>query len=372
MNPVRTVALEFQPASGDDARKQLRDGLSAVLQTGNSLWVANDESALLDRLTLTGPSSAGGHVQFALDDLLDLPLGADGDPPQVPEVDIEGLDEDGGYLWLAGSHSRKRGKPDDDQDVEAGVKALARLSVDANRYLLARIPLAPSGDGPTPVRKYRDGGHTLHAATLRGMGKEGGNELTKLLRKDRHLGRFLDIPGKENGLDVEGLAVAGERIFLGLRGPVLRGWAAILELRVKDEGKRRLRLARIDGKGPRLRKHFLDLGGRGIRDLHRDGQDLLILAGPTMDLDGTATVFRWRGALAVDGPSLVRAGELEPLFDLPNGIDCDRAEGVAKFVAAGAGGDERPGLLVVYDAAAPARQRGRNQVLVDLFDLPQP
>src|SRR5918999_1164596 len=26
-------------------------------------------------------------------------------------------------------------------------------------------------------------------------------------------------------IDIEGLAVSGERVFLGLRGPVLRGWA---------------------------------------------------------------------------------------------------------------------------------------------------
>ncbi|MNG03413.1 hypothetical protein D3C84_864920 [compost metagenome] len=36
----------------------------------------------------------------------------------------------------------------------------------------------------------------------------------------------------------------------------------------------------------RYRKHFFALNGLGFRDLCTSGDDLLILAGPTMDLDG--------------------------------------------------------------------------------------
>jgi hypothetical protein len=44
---------------------------------------------------------------------------------------------------------------------------------------------------------------------------------------------FLPLPGKDNGFDVEGLAVFGARLFVGLWGPVLCGWAVILELNSK-------------------------------------------------------------------------------------------------------------------------------------------
>ena len=47
-----------------------------------------------------------------------------------------------------------------------------------------------------------------------------------------------------------------------------------------------LRLREIGSHGLPYRKHLLELGGLGIRDLCVDGDDLLILAGPTMDLDG--------------------------------------------------------------------------------------
>jgi hypothetical protein len=372
MKPTSTVALAFDPALAlPQAHKRLRDGLSAVLQIEDSLWLANDESASLERLTLAeSGTAAAAHRQFQLHKFLDLPHGAQGKPPRAPEIDIEGLDHDGGYLWLTGSHSLKREKPDAGEGAKAGHKALTRVSAEANRYLLARIPLARGPDGLVPVRRLRVPGDTLAAGRLGSGNRARGNPLVELLRTDKHFGPSMRLPGKDNGFDVEGLAVSGDRVFLGLRGPVLRGWAAILELRVEgDSESGQLRLRAVAGtKGRRLRKHFLDLGGRGIRDLYRDGEDLLILAGPTMDLDGTIALFRWPGALQAAGPSLVAAAGLQHLLDLPNGAGCDRAEGIALFRAAA--GQATAQVLVVYDAAAPARQTGPDSVLADVFDLP--
>ncbi len=369
MKRTTTVALEFDPAlDAPQAGKRLRDGLSAVLQVGDSLWLANDESASLERLTLAADGkAASGHRQFQLHRYLDLPEGAKGKPARAPEIDIEGLDHDGGYLWLVGSHSLKRAKPDPDDGVKASHKALADVDCEDNRYLLARVPLALGPDGLVPVRRLRVTGDELVAGRLGSGRKRKDNPLWALLRKDKHIGAFMGVPGKENGFDVEGLAVGGDRVFLGLRGPVLRGWATILELRVDGERETgELRLRPVAGtKGQRVCKHFLDLGGRGIRDLYRDGKDLLILAGPTMDLDGTIALFRWPGALEGNGPSLVEEKALEHLLDLPNGAGCDRAEGIALLKAAG---NQR--CLVVYDAAAPARQPGPHSVLADVFDLP--
>ncbi len=45
------------------------------------------------------------------------------------------------------------------------------------------------------------------------------------------------IPGKDNGFDIEGLAVREDRLLLGLRGPVLRGHAFVLELSLEQDGK---------------------------------------------------------------------------------------------------------------------------------------
>jgi hypothetical protein len=373
VQPLATLTLVFDDRrAGAGGRKSPHQGLSAVLQAGDALWVADDESAALERLTLEGPGRAASHARFPLTDYLDLPCGPEGDPPEVPEVDIEGLDADGGYLWVVGSHSVKRRKPGRDDQAREAHKALRQLSIDDNRYLLARIPLSP--DGRQLQRQLATGAGTLRAARLPGSGngRKRGTELARLLRQDRHLAPCLDIPGKENGLDIEGLAAAGERVFLGLRGPVLRGWAAILELRVQDDGQGGLQLAPLPGKKRmRLRKHFLDLDGRGLRDLHRDGDDLLLLAGPTMDLDGAETVFRWRDALKVRDASLVRRDQLEELIRLPASVGCNRAEGITVFTPPGApaGGGRR--LLVVHDAAGPDRSPpGASQLVADVYALP--
>ncbi len=357
MNPVHTLTLAFTLSAGK--KKALRDGLSAVVRVGGELWLANDESLSLERLTLAG-DRAGEHVSFPLADCLDLPAAPDGD--DFEEADIEGLDWAEGCLWLTGSHSLKRKNPKPGDKPDKARKDLARLSRDGNRHLLARVPLVEEAGQLRPVRRAGD----AHAARLDGDAE--GNTLTRALADDPHLAPFLALPGKDNGFDIEGLTVAGERLFLGLRGPVLRGWAVILELAPVAAPPDRLALNPLDGARPYL-KHFLNLDGLGVRDICRRGDDLLILAGPTMDLDGPVRVYRWPGGARPhrDG-AWVPAETLEAVLDIPHGRGDDHAEGMTLFSAQGNG---HPALLVVYDAAAEARKQGDGGVLADVFPLPQ-
>ncbi|MBX3320301.1 MAG: DUF3616 domain-containing protein, partial [Nitrospira sp.] len=167
----------------------------------------------------------------------------------------------------------------------------------------------------------------------------------------------------------EGLAVAGKRMFLGLRGPVLRGWAVIVELEPKKDGKRPglLKLKPIGPKGRRYRKHFLHLDGLGIRDLCVHGPDLLILAGPTMSLDGPVKVFRWKGGADPKGESLVGRKDLACLLEIPYGNDVGHAEGMTLFSSNDGPADS---LMVVYDSIPKKRQSKACAVTADLFPLP--
>lgn len=338
----RQVELRFTPES-QAARTHVN--LSAIRQDGRCLWVAGDETATAERLTAELDTDGtvtgyGDQRTIPLADLVDLPAGPD------EEADIEGLARADGWLWAIGSHSLKRRRVKEHHSAAKARKRLATIVREDNRHILVRIPLVTGPDGlPEAVRA--DGDRT--AAVLGGR----GDALTDLLADDPHLAPFLHIPGKDNGVDIEGIAAMGERLYIGFRGPVLRGWAVLVEIRPEthpdDPG--RLKPRPIDGE-ERYRTHFLDLGGLGIRDLCPDGDDLLILAGPTMALSGPVRVLRWRGAAKVAAPDIVHRHELDHVGDLPHGDGEDHAEGIA--VLDESHGPE-PTLLVVYDSPAAER-----------------
>ncbi|MFC0135722.1 hypothetical protein CR105_00175 [Massilia eurypsychrophila] len=374
MHPTNIVLLEFHQEHDNLApNKELRDGLSVVLQMGRNLWLANDETVSLERLTLMDKDSTGrsssthGHKQFALHDFLPLPLPPHGaTPDEINEADIEGLAFDGNYLWLTGSHSLKRKQPRPDDGVKKAHKRLCSVSADGNRYLLARIPVIEQDGEYTLVKEEGKKAKMRTAAMLRT--DEHGNDLTALLRADEHFGPFLSIPGKDNGFDIEGIAVVGKHLLLGLRGPVLRGWAAIIEVALVDDTEPGwMRLAPVSDDGKMMRKHFLNLDGLGVRDLCVQGEDILILAGPTMDLDGPVYIYRWVGGATPTKDTVVPSDCLERVLVLPYGQGVDHPEGISLFCDKAGAGDE---LLVVYDAASPARQIGDSTVLADVFSLP--
>ncbi|SFQ60907.1 DUF3616 domain-containing protein [Hymenobacter arizonensis] len=359
--------LHFNPKLSLNAdKKHVRDGLSTTLLVGENLWVCCDERTTMERLRRTGPHEFGEHCSYQLTELLDLPAGED------IEIDIEGMAEAGHYLWLVGSHSLKRRKSnEEDADVAKQIKRLAKVEADGNRYLLARIPLVlnkETGDyelhkkAPHPTQA----GQTLTAAQLRG--NDNANELLDLLAEDLHIKPFIQIPGKDNGFDIEGMAVNAQgQVFVGLRGPVLRGWAIVLELRLEEDKHGRLRLGKVEGATETYyKKHFLALGGMGLRELRLRGHDLLLLAGPTMDLDGTIAVYCWSNATRQPTDSLIGDEKIQRLFDVPHGhgptAGKDKAEGMALL-------DDRH-VLIVFDSPTATRKTGKNQVVADSFLLP--
>ncbi|HEX5870146.1 MAG TPA: DUF3616 domain-containing protein [Longimicrobium sp.] len=358
------IALDAPP-EGDVEARDIRESLSAVVQTGPHLWLGCDETATLERVTRLEDGGYGDHRTYRIEDVLDLPGGGEG------EVDVEGLAWAPPYLWIVGSHGRKRGKADPDEGVEKAFAELADVDQDDNRYLLARIPLEedPRGGGLVPRRSCpdpRDPSATLTAARLKGKGQQ--NALMRAIREDEHLRRYLKVPGKDNGFDVEGLAAADGRLFLGLRGPVVRGWAVVLEVQpVEGNRPERLKLKRIGPDGRRYRKHFLDLDGLGVREITAEGDDLLVLAGPTMAVRAPATLFRWKGAQKVETDSITGRGQLEHLLDLPHDVDGgeDHPEGICCLENSGAKETE---VLVVYDSGGPGRQDG-NAVVADVFRI---
>ena len=159
----------------------------------------------------------------------------------------------------------------------------------------------------------------------------------------------------------------GERIWLGLRGPVLRGHAVVLDLAIAEKAPGRLKARRAEGER-RYRKHLLDTRGLGIRDMRFDGDDLLLLVGPTMSLEGPAFVLRWRDAVHDDVSGVIAPDRIETVAELPYRLHADHPEGIDLWPEAGPGG-----LLVIYDAPAPERtDPDAFTVRADLIGLRRP
>lgn len=372
MKHNKPVLLEFDKTLNKIGNKKLSDGLSAVVRIDNTLWVANDESNTIERLTLSNTGNENifhysDHVQFPIDDFIKLPMPSKNEEGKIDEIDIEGLDFKDDYLWLIGSHSLKRKKPDADKPPEKRLKQLAKISCDGNRFLLARIPLKDKDGILTPVKEMHLAGRNLTAAKLHS--KTGSNDLIETLTCDDHLEAFFKIPGKDNGFDIEGLAVDNNnRIFIGLRGPVLRGYAIILELHVKtdDNDPSFLKMQPFNNADSKYLKYMLDLGGLGIREISIDGNDMLILAGPTMDLDGPVTIFRWKNYREKNNGGFVETDALEEILQIPFGKGEDHAEGMTRYSI---NNNKAATLLLVNDAASIQSKKQDHILIANIFEL---
>jgi len=357
LEKLERVKILCDPDLDAELKEKIVKNLSGVVLSHQDqyLWLGTDELTEIDRFTkIEGEDNLyGEHRRFPFKDLIE-----DFDESKG-EVDVEGLDYDDGCLWLVGSHSSKRKKVNIERDkFQVEGKELKKVERQENRYLLARISINQFGelDAESPKRAW-----------LKRNGSS--NSLTKALAKDEYLdlaqiitgesggslpGKeiYFYLPSKENGFDLEGLAVRGNKIWLGLRGPVLHGIAILLEIEVEEGTANQLKLKAIGEDSRQYKRHFLDLDGLGIRDLcwEENGENLLVLAGPTMDLDGAHSLFRLSQPLSLQDNSLSSQlnQQLVYLGDIPHGRKIDRAEGLTLY-----GGGKS--ILVVYDS--PAKER---------------
>lgn len=188
-------------------------------------------------------------------------------PDKDHEYDAEAAAYSAGLFYVLGSHSR-RGKACNEANPDS--RMLTRFALDAATGLPAGI-------------------------TVNGRPIAGLISLIPALapKFDRCLGtkRPPDARGEwvaEQGINFEGLAVRGEEVFLGLRGPVLNGAAHIIRttLPVLFGG------AEAEATATALK---LSPAG-GVRDLAVHEQQILILSGSEDDDIGNAAIHVWNGS----------------------------------------------------------------------------
>lgn len=143
---------------------------------------------------------------------------------------------------------------------------------------------------------------------------------------------FNEIPGKENGVNIEGLAVKDGHLCIGFRGPVFRGnYVPVMKLEFADPPKNELLYVRLDG--------------YGIRAMTSVSDGFLIIAGPVGDRSASYQLYHWSGQDLVPGrnrPSEIGMIQLLGEIDPP---EEGKAEGVAVLQEDSGNYD----LLVVYD-----------------------
>lgn len=225
------------------------------------------------------------------------------------EADLEGLAAEGPTLYAVGSHSLKRRKLDPDKTGSSNRARLQRVVREASRYYLYRLRLDPETGRPArPIERI---------------------SLGELLRNDVFLSRFTDIPGKENGIDVEGLAVDAGRLFVGLRSPVLRGGVVpVIVLRFDSPSAYTLR--------------FVDSGGRGIRSMAAVKAGFLVILAHERAGPGDYELCLWNGSDRFsDGAAGVH---LRCLGSIPA-----RSGGKPEGLALLGEDEQRYRLLVTYD-----------------------
>ena len=262
--------------------------ISGIVSTDSTLVIGSDEGVTLLALERAAPDSHDYRASLA--GIITL------DAESTDEIDIEGLARGDKYIYAIGSHSRKRlrikNSPKHSETVEQNLERLAQTAIEPSRERLFRLKLADDG------AIDRTGKDALRSLSLRDF-----------ILNDPVLGPFQVIAGKENGVNIEGIAARGDtRLYVGFRGPKLRGnYVPVMLLRPRA-GKEQAFLKKFKPKHLLSELRYVNLGGLGIRDMVAVSSGIVILGGPVGEEPLPYRLFFWDEENAVPGKDARHAG----------------------------------------------------------------
>lgn len=234
------------------------EDISAIAYFEDYIFVGSDESQNIINLL----KKEGKDFKF----IRDVPLCL---VDEQGEIDIEGMSVTAdGRLYVIGSHSSKRKR----------VKATKTYA--ENRQRLETVVLETKKNTIFKIKLDCNTGQVLE--------RESNTQLKGVLEQNTILSRFLNIPSKENGIDIEGLAADNKYLYIGFRGPVLRGnYVPVMVTKFDDLLDYELR--------------FVQLAGNGIRDITHVQDGFLLIAGPLGDGLGPYQLYFWNGEDTIPG-----------------------------------------------------------------------
>jgi hypothetical protein len=287
--------------------------LSAIGRVGATLVVGADEGTGPDGdINIIQVLSKQADDQYVVSS--DIVLFT-GDKDNGRELDIEGIAVEGEYIYVVGSHSSKRQRVKPDKSYKKNLKAFYDKKIDdeINRDWLYRLKVNAKMQ-VTEKKKI----------TLR-----------DIIQKHKVLKTFSQIPSKENGIDIEGIAVADDWIYVGFRGPVFRGnYVPVLKLKFDNPENSASLL-------------WVNFGGGGIRDMAKVDNGFLIISGPVGDGPGPYSVHHWDGRDMIPGNKREQAeiGKAIKLGDIDTPAG-GKAEGI---LVMGENNNGSYKLMVVFD-----------------------
>jgi hypothetical protein len=273
----------------------------AVFGDGEYLVIGTDEGVQIQVLKQSGDDTYKVEQTISLVDF-----------ETEEEIDIEGIAVEGKTVYVIGSHSRKRSKVKPDKTQEKNRERLAENELEPLREGVYRLKLKSNGELDSKIKS---------------------TSLRRRIDLDPTLKVFAQIPSKENGVDLEGIAVDGNKLYAAFRGPVLRdGYVPILEFEFDKPHK--------------AETLYVNLGGRGIRDIVRVKKGFLLIGGPVGDAPVSYELYFWDGKDGVPGTDAPGVKPLESLgqIPLPEG---SKAEGITVLNE----GDSDYEILIVFDSA---------------------
>ena len=275
----RSKQIEF---SGDIIESK---DLSAVGFVGKYMIIGADEGNTIQVL-----ESDRDRAIYQVANNIELPVVK----LSKPEIDIEGIAVSGNTIYVVGSHSsNNKGEKEDNR------KSVFRFELDPN-----------TGKLNSSIQK---------------------KSLQRILSQDNVLQEFANLQRKKNGVDIEGIAVKGDRLYFGFRTPVLKNNyvpVVVVEFDRLDRDEYELR--------------YVNLEGSGIRDMVSVDRGFLILADATGDNVNHYRVYFWNGS-----DNLLKSNEereIKSLSKIPTKKDT-KAEGLTILQETASSYQ----ILVVYD-----------------------
>lgn len=253
-DPAFVASWSVEPSfDGKDNIRESISGAACAPVSPPACLVALDEQRNTEFFSISGKTIVPGPVMR----LLRKKEGG----KKFKEIDAEGAAYADGYFYVMGSHglSRKKAK------------------FNPSSFFIFRFPVDPkTGEATFKVSSKTIAPEIERSDRLREAIKTAPGAV----------GAYAEKPLGEGagGVTLEGLAVAGNRLYLGFRGPSLEGTAFIMDVDANA-------VFSVDDLSVNM--NDIALGAdTGIRDLAAVSDGLLVLAGPVQK-KGSYSIHHW-------------------------------------------------------------------------------